>query len=271
LDRTYCDADLKLTVGLIEPHFMAGYSGGRKLIMPGIADFETVQHWHCPRFLESPLATNGVVEGNPVHAESLAIARMMPPDLILDVTLDEANRITGVFAGQLEQAWLAGVAFAARHVRAEAKQVADIVVTTCAGYPLDATFYQAVKGMVGALPVVKPGGTIIIASECAEGVGSPDFARILQETDDLEAFVRHISQPGVFVPEEWEVEELARATRQADILCIAGGIPDEILAHCFVTPAPDVETAVGRALERHGPEATLLAIPRGPYVIPYVA
>jgi nickel-dependent lactate racemase len=271
LNRVYCEADLKITVGLIEPHFMAGYSGGRKLIMPGLAAFETVQHWHCPRFLESPLATNGVVDGNPVHAESLAIARMMPPALILDVTLDEANRITGVFAGELEQAWREGVAFAAKHVRAGAPQAADVVVTTCAGYPLDATFYQAVKGMVGALPVVRPGGTIVIAAECREGVGSADFTRVLMETDDLEAFVAHISEPGVFVPEEWEVEELAKAARHADILCVADGIPAATLARCFVTPVPSVESGVRMALERHGPDATLLAIPRGPYVIPYVA
>jgi nickel-dependent lactate racemase len=271
LDKTYCDANLKITIGLIEPHFMAGYSGGRKLIMPGLAAFETVQQWHCPRFLESPLATNGSVQGNPVHEESLAIARLVPPDLILDVTLDEANRITGVFAGELERAWLEGVAFAARHVRAAAPQPADIVVTTCAGYPLDATFYQAVKGMVGALPVVKPGGTIVLAAECAEGVGSPDFTRVLLATDDLEAFVRHISQPGVFVPEEWEVEELAKAARHAEILCVADGIPAETLAQCFVTPVPSVEAGVRLALQRHGPDARLLAIPRGPYVIPYVA
>jgi nickel-dependent lactate racemase len=271
LNRVYCEADLKITVGLIEPHFMAGYSGGRKLIMPGLAAFETVQNWHCPRFLESPLAASGVVDGNPVHAESLAIARRMPPDFILDVTLDEANRLSGVFAGELERAWREGVAFAAKHVRAGATQAADVVVTTCAGYPLDATFYQAVKGMVGALPVVKPGGTVVIAAECAEGVGSAEFTRVLMETDDLEAFVAHISQPGVFVPEEWEVEELAKAARHAEIICVAAGIPAETLSRCFVTPAPSVETGVRMALERHGPDATLLAIPRGPYVIPYVA
>jgi lactate racemase len=218
LDKTYCDADLKLTIGLIEPHFMAGYSGGRKLIMPGIAAFETVQRWHCPRFLEHPLATNGMVEGNPVHAESLAIARLVPPDMILDVTLDEANRITGVFAGELEAAWHAGVAFAAQHVRAAAPEPADIVVTSCAGYPLDATFYQAVKGMVGAMPVTRPGGTILITSECGEGIGSADFTRALLEAGDLEAFVQHISQPDVFVPEEWQVEELAKAARHAEIM-----------------------------------------------------
>ncbi len=161
--------------------------------------------------------------------------------------------------------------FAAQHVRAAAPQAADIVVTTCAGYPLDATFYQAVKGMVGALPVVKPGGTIVIASECAEGVGSPDFTRVLLETEDLQAFVEHISQPEVFVPEEWEVEELARAARHAEIVCVADGIPADTLSRCFVTPVPTVEAGVALALERHGPQASLLAIPRGPYVIPYVA
>lgn len=271
LNSVYCEADLKITVGLIEPHFMAGYSGGRKLIMPGIAAFETVQRWHCPRFLESPLATNGMVDGNPVHEESLAIARMVPPDLIVDVTLDERNQMTGVFAGELERAWRAGVEFAARHVRAAAPQAADIVVTTCAGAPLDATFYQAVKGMVGALPVVRPGGSIIIAAECAEGVGSPDFTQALLETDDLEAFVAHISQPDVFVPEEWEVEELAKAVRHAEVFCRAGGIAPELLAQCFVTPISSVEEGIARALAKHGQDATLLAIPRGPYVIPYVA
>jgi nickel-dependent lactate racemase len=270
LDQTYCEADLKITVGLIEPHFMAGYSGGRKLVMPGVADFETVQRWHCPRFLESPLATNGVVDGNPVHAESLAITRMMPPDLILDVTLDEANRITGIFAGELEQAWRTGVEFAARHVRAAAPQRADIVVTSCAGYPLDTTFYQAVKGMVGALPVVKQGGTIIIAAECVEGIGSPLFTRTLLEAGDLQQFVAHISQPDVFLPEEWQVEELAKVARQAEITCIAGGISAERLSECFVRPAATVEEALSAAFARHGQDASVLAIPRGPYVIPYV-
>lgn len=270
LDKAYTDADLKITVGLIEPHFMAGFSGGRKLVMPGVAHFSTIQRWHCPRFLESPLATNGVVEGNPVHEENMAIARMAKPDFMVDVTLDEANQITGVFAGDIWHAWRTGVAFAARHVRAKLTEPADIVVTTCAGYPLDATFYQAVKGMVGALPAVKEGGTIIIASQCAEGVGSPDFARVLQETEDLEAFVEYISQPNVFVPEEWEVEELAKATRHARVICVAEGIPHETLAHCFVTPAESVEEAVRLALAQQGQNASLIAIPRGPYVIPFV-
>lgn len=270
LDSTYCQADLKITVGLIEPHFMAGYSGGRKLIMPGIATMETVKRWHCPQFLESPYATMGVVDGNPVHIEALAIARRVAPDLIIDVTLDESNRITGVFAGDLEEAWSAGVTFTAQHVRAQAARQADIVVTSSAGHPLDATFYQAVKGMVTAIPVVKPSGTIIIASQCAEGLGSPEFAKALLQISDLEEFVQTISQPDVFVPEEWQIEELARAARHANIICIADGVDSDTLARCFVTPAHSIEAGIRMAMERHGPDATILAIPRGPYIIPYV-
>ncbi len=272
LDKSYCDADLKLTVGLIEPHFMAGFSGGRKLIMPGIAALETVQAWHSPRFLEHPNATCGVVDGNPVHEESLAIARMVPPDLILDVTLDEQNRITGIFAGGLEAAWLAGVEFARKSVRATVKEPVDVVVTTCAGHPLDATFYQAVKGMVGALPIVKRGGSIVIASSCSEGIGSSHFTKTLLESNDLSEFMTDIQRPDwKFVPDQWEVEELAKAVRHAEVYCVCDGIPRDTLSQLFVTPADSVEQGVCMALAKHGPYATIAAIPKGPYVIPAIA
>jgi len=271
LDRTYCDADLKLTVGLIEPHFMAGFSGGRKLVMPGVAALETVQAWHSPRFLEHPNATNGVVDGNPVHEESLAIAKMARPDMAVDVTLDDQNRITGVFAGDLEEAWRAGVAFASEHVRAQVAEPVDIVVSTCAGAPLDATFYQAVKGMVGALPIVKPGGSIVIASECAEGIGSEPFRRQLMESDDLCAYIDAMQRDDwTFVPDQWEVEELAKAVRENTVYCVASGIPRDDLARCFVTPAETVEEAVAAAMERHGPDARIAVIPKGPYIVPMV-
>lgn len=270
LNRLYVEAELKISVGLIEPHFMAGYSGGRKLIMPGIAAFETVQAWHCPRFLEHPKAIMGVLEGNPVHTENMAIAKMAPQDFILDVTLDEQNRITGVYAGHMEAAWLEGVAFAAQHVRAGVSELADIVLTSGAGYPLDGTFYQTVKGMVGALPAVKKGGTIIVVSACPEGIGSPDFTATLLGAGDLVSFVAHISEPGVFLPEEWQVEELAKASRQAEIVMVTDGIAPDLLSRCFVEAAVSAEAALVRAFEKHGKDATLTVIPRGPYVIPFV-
>ncbi len=272
LNRAYVEAELRITVGLIEPHFMAGYSGGRKLVMPGVAALGTVQAWHSPRFLEHPMAANGVVEGNPVHEESLAITRMAPPHMVVDVTLDESNQITGVFAGDLFEAWRVGVRHAEKDTRVAIKSPSDIVVTTCAGYPLDATFYQAVKGMVGALPAVKPGGTIIIAAECSEGVGSEIFRQTLLNTTDLEEFTANIQHPDwEFVPDQWEVEELARAVRHCEVHCVCSGIEPDELGRLFVTPAESVEAGIEAGLKKHGPHATVTVIPRGPYVIPYLA
>ena len=272
LDTRYLDADLKITCGLIEPHFMAGYSGGRKMIMPGIAALSTIQAWHSPRFLEHPSATNGITLGNPVHEENTLIALMAPPDLIVDVVLDTDRRVTGVFAGAMVKAWEAGVAFAAQHVRARLPELADIVVTSSAGWPLDLTYYQTIKGMVGALPVVKPGGTIIIASACAEGIGGPDFTRTLLETDNLETLMTQMQEPDWQpVPDQWQVEELAKAVRFNTVICVTGGIPDETLKRLFVTPAASVEAAVAFALAVHGQDATIAVIPKGPYVLPFVS
>lgn len=268
LDKTYCDADLKITVGLIEPHFMAGYSGGRKLVMPGVAALETVQAWHSPRFLEHVGATNGITDGNPVHEENTRIANLCPPDLIVDVTLDGAKRITGVFAGAMEPAWQAGVTFVDTQVRACLPAPADIVVTSGAGFPLDQTFYQAVKGMVGALPILRPGGDIVIAASCAEGIGGPDFSRTLLETKSLDDFLAAIQSPGwEFVPDQWQIEELARAVRHAGkIHVVCEGIAPDVLSQLFVSSARSIEAVVAQRL-RAKPDATIAVIPRGPYVL----
>jgi nickel-dependent lactate racemase len=270
VDSRYLDADLRLSSALIEPHFMAGFSGGRKNICPGICAMETVKVWHGPRFIGHELSDAGSVDGNPVHEDSLFTARASRLDMICDVTLDEQRRITGVFAGEVEAAWRAGVAQAARVNRATVGREVDVVVTTTAGYPLDLTFYQVVKGMVGALPILKEGGTIVIASRCEEGIGNATFRRILMENDDLEAFVARTYEPGFFIPDQWEVHELLKAVRRAEVLVYTEGIPDADLARCFVTPIPSVEEGIRRALARHGPEARVAVIPKGPYVIPAI-
>jgi nickel-dependent lactate racemase len=269
LDTHYLDADLKITCGLIEPHFMAGYSGGRKMVMPGIAALETVQAWHSPRFLEHPNATNCVVAGNPVHEENTFIAKLAPPDLIVDVTLDTERRMTGVFAGEMEAAWSAGVAFVEAQVKAPVPEPVDIVVTTSGGWPLDLTYYQTVKGMVGAVPIVKPGGHIIIASRCAEGIGGPHFRQTLLETTNLHELVERMAAPyWQPVPDQWQVEELAKATRDHTVLCVTEGIPADMLRRLHVIPAPTVEEAVRAAIVVHGTDARIAVIPKGPYVIP---
>src|SRR5215471_17778141 len=157
IDKRYIQAELKITTGLIEPHLMAGYSGGRKVICPGIAGLETVKVWHGPKFLEHPKADSGIVEGNPVHEENTRIARMAGCDFIVNVTIDGLRRVTWLGAGDMIQAWEEGVRFCREVVKVGVPQPADVVVTSCAGYPLDTTWYQAVKGLTGALPIVKEG------------------------------------------------------------------------------------------------------------------
>ena len=149
IDSRYINADLKITTGLIEPHLMAGYSGGRKVICPGIAALETVKVWHGPKFLEHPLADAGIVEGNPVHEENTRIALMAGCDFIVNVCIDGKRRITWLRRGDMIRAWEAGVQFCRDAVRVSVPQSMDVVVTSCAGYPLDTTWYQAVKGLTG--------------------------------------------------------------------------------------------------------------------------
>jgi nickel-dependent lactate racemase len=271
LDRRYLRADLKITTGLIEPHLMAGYSGGRKVICPGIAGLETVKVWHGPRFLEHPRADCGCVEGNPVHEENTRIARMAGCDFIVNVCLDGQRRITWLGAGHMEQAWEEGVRFVEQVVRVPVAEPFDVVLTSCAGYPLDTTWYQAVKGLTGALPIVKRGGTIILAASLSEGLGSPEFQRLLAENPDLGVFKERIMGKDYFVMDQWQLEELAKVVERCKVKVVSDGLPAATLRQCHVEPAASVEQAVADSLAEHGPEARVAVIPKGPYVLPYVA
>jgi len=271
IDTRYVQADLKIATGLIEPHLMAGYSGGRKLICPGIAALETVKRWHGPEFLEHPRADCGLLEGNPVHEENTRIGRMAGCDFIVNVTLDSVRRVTSVVAGDMEEAFLAAVRFVEGIVRAPVARPVDIVVTSSAGYPLDTTFYQAVKGLTGCLPIVKQGGTIILAASLSEGIGSPEFASLFNENRSLEGFMERILGQDYFVMDQWQLEELAKVCRKARVKVVSDGLSPEVLARCFVEPAPSVEEAVSASLEDYGPEAEIAVIPKGPYVLPVVA
>ncbi|NNJ26101.1 nickel-dependent lactate racemase [Alienimonas chondri] len=273
IDSRYVDADLKIATGLIEPHLMAGYSGGRKLVCPGIAALETVKVWHGPQFLEDPRADCGILEGNPVHEENTWIARRTGLDFILNVTLDAERRVTGVFAGEMEEAFHAGVAFAREVVTVPVGGPVDVAVTSAAGYPLDQTFYQSVKGLTGVLPVMKEGGTIIIAAEMSEGVGSPEFAGLFEEFPTHEGFMKAITgedadRPDFFVMDQWQLEEMAKVLRRCEVVYVTNAPFADQLEKLYVTRADSVESAVSAALKKHGPNARIAAIPEGPYVLP---
>jgi nickel-dependent lactate racemase len=270
IDSRYVRADLKIATGLIEPHLMAGYSGGRKLICPGVAALETVRRWHGPELLEHPNADCGILEGNPVHEENTQIARMAGCDFIVNVTLDSHRQVTSVVAGDMELAFLEGVRFMDGICRAAVRRPVEIVVTSSAGYPLDTTFYQAVKGLTGCLPIVKQGGTIILAASLTEGLGSPEFQSALRDHPSLEVFLERILGTDYFVMDQWQVEELAKVRRKARVKLVSDGLPADVLSACFVEPASSVETALAESLADYGPDAQVAVIPKGPYVLPTV-
>lgn len=270
IDRRYVEADLKITTGLIEPHLMAGYSGGRKVICPGIAALETVKIWHGPRFLEHPKADCGFLEGNPVHEENTRIAKMAGCDFIVNVCIDGQRRILWVGAGDMEKAWMEGVRFVEQVVRVPVPNAVEVVVTSAAGYPLDTTWYQTIKGLTGALPIVKQGGTIIIAASLSEGVGSPEFQHLIKDNPDLRAFKERIMGKDYFVMDQWQLEELAKVTARCKIKVVSNGLPAATLRECHAEPAESVEKAVADCLAEYGPQAQVAVIPKGPYVLPYV-
>jgi len=270
IDSRYVSADLKITIGLIEPHLMAGFSGGRKLICPGLAALETVKVWHGPAFLEHPSADCGILTGNPVHEENTWIGRRAGCDFIINAVIDAERRPLALVAGDMEQAFLAGVEFVRRVVVDTVPEPVDVVVTSAAGYPLDTTFYQAVKGLTGALPIVKQGGTIILAASMSQGIGSPEFEGLFAEHPNLEVFIERILGQDYFVLDQWQLEELAKVRRKARVKIITDGLPAERINQLFVDSAPSVETAVADALAEYGPEATLAVIPKGPYVLAQV-
>ncbi|MBD3288039.1 nickel-dependent lactate racemase [candidate division KSB1 bacterium] len=267
IDSTYVNADLKITTGFIEPHLMAGFSGGRKLICPGIASIKTVKVMHGPDILEHPNAREGIIEGNPFHEEVLEIAHIAGVDFILNVALNETRQITGIFAGDLEKAHAVGINFVRDQIQDFVDNPVDIVITTSAGYPLDATFYQAVKGLTAALPIVKQEGTIILAAECRESLGGPEFSQLVYEVKDLDQFMTDIYRDDYFVIDQWQFEKLVNVLKKVDVLMYTECISDIDKEHLPVKNIASVEAGIKMALQKHGKNAKIAVIPKGPYIL----
>jgi len=191
-------------------------------------------------------------------------------DFIVNVCIDGQRRITWLGAGHMEQAWREGVRFCEQVVKVRLNEPVDIVVTSSAGYPLDTTWYQAVKGLTGALPIVKAGGTIILAASLSEGLGSPEFQHLMKDNPDLRIFKQRILGKDYFVMDQWQLEELAKVLERCKVKVVSDGLPAETLRQCYVEPVESVERAVADALAEYGPNARLAVIPKGPYVLPVV-
>ena len=271
VDTRYIEAELKIITGLIEAHFMAGFSGGRKAICPGICGAETIAEWHKPRFLEHENAKTGCLENNPVHEEGTWIAKKAGCDFLVNVVLNSGREIVGLVAGNMEAAHRRGVEIARGMIIDTLPEPVDIVVTSGGGYPLDLTWYQTIKGIVTALDILKEGGTVIIASSCAEGIGSTQFDEITAKFPTIDDFMTAILNDEFFVINQWQLEELGKVLRKGRVVVVTDSLSPETLKRMYVESAPTVEQAVQEALKRYGANAQIAVLPDGPYVLAQIA
>ncbi len=272
LDRRFVEADLRIATGLVEPHFMAGWSGGRKVIAPGIAHHETIRTFHSARFMEDPLAIQCNLVGNPLHEEQLEIVRMLGAVYALNTVLDEARDLVHVTFGEIIQSHLQAVDFISESTRIPVSRRFNTVVTSAAGYPLDKTYYQTVKGMVTPLDILAPGGTLIIASQCSEGFGSDEFRDAQARLVALgpERFLATLTAKSLAEVDEWQTEMQLKATRLGTVMLYTDGLDAAQQAITGVSLTTDLAGTIRDSMKRHD-DPHVAFIPEGPYVVPVYA
>jgi len=270
LDRRFVDADLKVATGLVEPHFMAGYSGGRKVVAPGVAHHETIRTFHNAEFMENPAAVQCNLDGNPLHEEQLAIIRMLGEIYALNTVIDEERNLANVTFGEIIESHMASVAFVRASTEVPVGRKFKTVLTSSAGYPLDKTYYQTVKAMVVPMDILEPGGTIIVASEISEGFGSPEFRAAQARLVDLgpDAFLDTLLVKTHADVDEWQTEMQLKPMRLGTIQLYAPNMSDEDRRITGVEMVDSIEDAVAGAVARAG-DPDVAVIPEGPYVVPF--
>ncbi len=268
VNRTYLEATARILTGFIEPHLFAGFSGGPKAVLPGLADIEAILDNHGPQMIADPNATWAVLHGNPLWEEMLAVAQATRPTFLLNVTLNQKRQITGVFAGDLLAAHRVGVAFARQTALQPVSELFDVVITSNSGYPLDLNLYQAVKGMSAAARIVRPGGDLIVAAECWDGI--PDhgeYKRLLAEAGSPRELLERVMAPGFRCHDQWEAQIQAQVQLKARVHVYADGLSDEELRRALVIPCRSIEETVARIC-RERPGATIAVLPDGPQTVP---
>ncbi len=272
IDSRFIEAELHITLGFIEPHLMLGYSGGRKLIAPGLAAQETIKVLHSPRFMRDPRTREGSIEDNPLHEELLEISRMAGHHFLVDAALSRGSAdygrraVSALFSGQPEIAHAEGVRYVSRIMLETLEEPADAVITTAAGYPLDMTFYQAVKGVTAAQHIVKPGGPILLLAQCSEGTGAPEFHRMCTENPSAPAFLRKLDRDPVEI-DQWQLEKLALVQERNELLFYVPGVAKSDRTSLWGPSFDTVHEAVAALVENLPRNARIAIIPEGPYVL----
>ena len=269
INRRFVEADLRIATGLVEPHFMAGWSGGRKVVAPGVAGHRTIRTFHSARFMEDPLAVQCNLAGNPLHEEQLEIVRMVGEIHALNTVIDEDRDLVCVTFGEIIASHLAAVDFVEEATCARVPRRFRTVVTSSAGYPLDKTYYQTIKGMVTPLDILEPGGTLIIASECSEGFGSPEFRESQSRLVDLgpDRFLATLSAKTLADVDEWQTEMQLKPLRVGRVQLYSNGLDAEEERITAVEMVRSLDEAVARSIAESG-DTAVAVIPEGPYVIP---
>jgi nickel-dependent lactate racemase len=269
LNRHVVEADTRIITGFIEPHFFAGFSGGPKGIMPGVAGLETVVSNHGFRNIGSPNSAFGITKGNPLWEELRDIALRAGPSFLVNVTLNERRAITGIFAGDLIGAHEQGIEFVRKSAMQPVRELFDIVITTNSGYPLDQNLYQAVKGMSAGARIVKKGGSVIIAAECRAGI--PDgssFHQILARANDPEDILRMIAHETF--AEQWQSQVQALIQRKARVF-IHSSMAGEVIRGAHLLPVPEIAAVVDKLQAEQTRPLRIAVLPQGPLTIPYLA
>lgn len=272
LNAEFMRCDLKVLTGFIEPHLFAGFSGGGKAVMPGLAGQRTVLGNHDAGMVGHPNATWGVTRGNPVWEEVREVAGQAGRLFLLNVTLNRDKAVTGVFAGDLDRAHAEGCAFVKRSAMVAVPRPFDIVVTTNSGYPLDLNLYQSIKGLRAAEPIVRPGGAIIIATSCWDGL--PDhglYGTLLRQSRSPRELLERITAPGFLEQDQWQAHIQALIQQKAEVFVRSDGLTDDQVRAALLTPSRRVEDTIATLLARFGRRASICVMPEGPQTIPYIA
>lgn len=270
LNKDLLEYDLRILTGFIEPHFFAGFSGGGKALMPGMANVETIRYNHSIRNLENPMARWGHTYGNPLWEEVMEAAEFTLPLFLLNISLNNQKKITGVFAGDLREAHKRGCAFVKETAMAGLDQPFDIVITSNSGYPLDLNVYQSVKGMSAAEQVVKKGGSIVIAAECWDGIPSgSDYETILSSAGRPDELMSFIKKNEATLKDTWQVYFQAMIMQKSEIFLFST-LDKAVVETTLLKPVGDMDQLVLELISKYGPDTRICVLPEGPQTIPYL-
>jgi nickel-dependent lactate racemase len=271
INRRYLKAEVRILTGFVEPHIFAGYSGGGKAVLPGVAGAEIVMSNHGAGMIGHPKATWCVTDGNPIYEEMRDVGLLTRPAFSVFVTLNDGREITGVFAGEMLAAQQAGIEQAERQYVHEIAHPFDIVISTNMGYPADLNLYQSVKGLSVAVQAVREGGSVLLAAECRDGLGQPEYTELLTSESSPEALLERINSPGFARYDQWGVQCLAMVETKTDAW-LYSSMSREATESAHVRYCEDVSATVEelRRLhkERHGREATIAVLPHGHLSVP---